>query len=124
MLLPVPAGWCRKAITFTIGFVKRPIGRPPRSEGDSVAVETVCAIRRLTLNSPDGRNPTRKALAQALGLRSVATVIERLGVLQRRGLVAYTIGEMRSLVLTAEGERIAVEAEQARQAVAQSERWE
>lgn len=88
------------------------------------------AIRRLTL-SGDGRNPTRKALAAALGLRSVATVIERLGVLHRRGLVSYTIGEMRSLVLTAEGERIAVEAErvdveteQARGEIAHSEKWE
>ena len=103
--------------------MQRPIGRPPRSEGDSVAVETVCAIRRLTLDG-NGRNPTRKALAAALGLRSVATVIERLGVLQRRGLVRYVVGEMRSLSLTSEGERIAVEAEQARQFVAQSERWE
>lgn len=102
--------------------MKRPIGRPPRNEGDSVAVETCRAIR--TLQAGSERPPTRKALAVALGLSSVATVIERLAVLKRRGFVHYTIGEMRSLTLTAEGEALAVAADNATLDVAKNEKWE
>lgn len=87
--------------------MKRPIGKPPKASGDSVAVETVSAIARLTV---DGVAPTRRDLASDLGLSSVATVIERLDVLRKRGLVTYTIGQMRSLRLTATGEALAATA--------------
>lgn len=88
--------------------MRRPIGKPPKSTGDSVAIETVCAIARLTA-ADGGKAPTRRDLARDLGLSSVATVIERLAVLKRRGLVDYEIGSMRSLTLTTAGRTLAAD---------------
>lgn len=85
---------------------RRPDGRPTLADRDSVAIETCAAIAALRDES-GGLAPTRKALAQRLGLSSIATVVERLGVLRRRRLVSFEEGSLHSLTLTTDGEAIA-----------------
>ena len=87
--------------------MKRRCGRPLQSERSRVAAEALAAIRYLR-DRADGVPPTRKALAAAIGVSSIATVVERLGVLRKAGLVRFEEGVGRSLRLTAEGEAVAV----------------
>lgn len=77
------------------------VGRPPRVEGDAVAIETLQAIQTLQEQN-GGVAPSRRELAAKLD-RSIAAVLERLDVLKRRGFVSYEIGCMRSLAVTAAG---------------------
>ncbi len=86
---------------------KRKGGRRKKSEGDWIARETLAALLHLTETRK--RPPTRREVADACGLSSVATVIERLEVLRKRGLVDFEIGSVRSLLITEAGERYLAE---------------
>lgn len=107
-------------------MTRRPDGRPPKTDRDAAAIETCSAI--LALTDPEtGRPPTRKALAAHLGLSSIATIVERLVVLRRRGLVTYTEGDLRSLSVTLAGRDMAARpapAPAGTVAMLAAERWE
>lgn len=77
-------------------------GRPVKANRDDRARETINIILRMT--EEHHRPPTRRELADACGLRSVATVIEHLEVLYKRGYIMFEVGCVRSLWVTRKGE--------------------
>lgn len=78
--------------------MRRGGGRPAGSDAAEIQLATLTAIHELTASLQ--RPPTRAELGEQLGLLSVASVVNRVRVLRKRGLLSFEEGAVRSLYLT------------------------
>lgn len=76
-------------------------GRPRRGRSDEIARETLKTIVDLT--AEHHRPPTRREIADVVGVKSIASIVARCSVLYKRGFVYYEFGSVRSLVVTPKG---------------------